>query len=311
MSNENRLTRRKFVKGMGLAATIPWLPQSIYAELRDNSSNIDSAHNILSCNIRVALPDDEKSGFGWNKRKDVCIDIIRSHNPDIICLQEVLKNQNEDLKEAFPNFFSFGFEGPEMDAHKEGYHGIAKNPIFFSKKRYELLSAGEYWLSQTPLIGESKSWGTARARHANWVRLLDKKSSVDFRVVNLHLDHKSQPAREHQIRLVIEENAQYDSQYPQILTGDFNVDASNPVYDLIKNAGWTDTYTSIHGESEPGYTAHGFEGENYSGKGKGKIDFIFVKGKSKPIFAKIIKDNDQGYYPSDHYFVSAEIDLSQ
>ncbi|MCH5686767.1 hypothetical protein LWM68_22410 [Niabella sp. W65] len=40
--------------------------------------------------------------------------------------QEVLKVQAEDIRKAFPHFNLFGFEGPEMDAHPTGYHGIAK-----------------------------------------------------------------------------------------------------------------------------------------------------------------------------------------
>src|SRR5690606_23215938 len=113
-----------------------------------------------------------------------------------------------------PDHFSFGFEGPEMDAFTEGYHGIAKNPIFFSKKRYELLSAGGFWLSETPLVAGSKSWNTARARHVNWVRLRDKKTGADFRVLNLHLDHKSQLAKEEQTKLVLKEAKQYEGDYP-------------------------------------------------------------------------------------------------
>ena len=51
-------------------------------------------------------------------------------------MQDVLTDQNQDLKNALPEYFSFGFEGPEIDKYKDDYHGIAKNPIFFLEKRY-------------------------------------------------------------------------------------------------------------------------------------------------------------------------------
>lgn len=301
----SKLSRRTFVKGLGVAAATPWLSKPFYAG-SFNSEKSSESHKILCCNIRVALPEDDAAGFGWNVRKEVCIDVMRSQKPDIICMQEVLEVQNDDLKKAFPKFFSYGFEGPEMDAFKEGYHGIAKNPIFFSKSRYELIAASQYWLSETPLVAGSLSWDTARARNASWIRLKDKKSGSEFRVVNLHLDHKSQPAREKQIKLVLDEAAQYPKDFPQILTGDFNVGADNPVYDLVESSGWNDTYTSIHRNAGQDFTFHQFKGESYTKKGNaGKIDFIFSKGNVKATSSEIIKDNKNGRYPSDHYFVSA------
>src|SRR5690606_34047807 len=118
-----------------------------------------------------------------------------AQNPDIIGFQEVLKPQFLDLKAGMKDFQGLNFDGPEMDMHEEGYHGIAKNPIFFSKKRFELLAAGGYWLSETPLIAGSQSWGTARARNMAWVRVYDRVTRKELRVLNLHLDHVSNEAK--------------------------------------------------------------------------------------------------------------------
>lgn len=297
------------MKGLGLLAATPLL--SATAEAADSlpAEAKNELHKILTCNIRVDLPDDEKAGFGWKGRRDICVDIMRRHKPDIICMQEVLRNQNEDLKKAFPDFFSFGFEGPEMDGPQVGYQGIAKNPIFYSTKRYELLSAGGYWLSETPLVAGSLSWDTARARHANWVRLRDRRSGKEFRVINLHLDHKSQPARIGQIKVVEAEAQQYQKDFPQVLSGDFNAGMSNEVYASLKAHGWTDSHTKLHGDTEPGYTTHQFMGDKYPKKDAGrKIDFIFYRGEGiSPVSSGIIRDAIDGRYPSDHYFVSAEL----
>jgi endonuclease/exonuclease/phosphatase family metal-dependent hydrolase len=304
-------SRRSFIKGVGLLAATPLLSTGASAEDILQAGAKNDLHKILTCNIRVDLPDDEKLGFGWKGRKDICIDIMRKQKPDIICMQEVLRNQNEDLKKAFPDFFSFGFEGPEMDGPQVGYQGIAKNPIFYSTKRYELLSAGGYWLSETPLVAGSLSWDTARARHANWVRLKDKRSGKEFRVINLHLDHKSQPARVGQIKVVEAEAQQYQKDFPQILTGDFNVGMSNAVYTSLKGDGWTDSYTKLYGDAEPGYTVHLFLGDKYPKKDLGKkIDFVFYKGDGiSAVSSNIIRDAVNGRYPSDHYFVGAELKL--
>lgn len=120
-------------------------------------------HRVASCNIRVALPQDEEGGNGWSARKYVCERVMKRCKADIYCLQEVTVGQYEDMCRMFPGYFVFGYPGPETDALPDReYHGIAKNLVMFSKRRYEMTGAGVYWLSDTPLVGGSSSWGTAR-----------------------------------------------------------------------------------------------------------------------------------------------------
>jgi len=304
--NTTNLRRGTFIKTLAIAAaSLLWLVTSSQA---DTDAPPNEIHKILSCNIRVALPRDDAKGVGWNDRKEICASIIRKQNPDIICLQEVLKVQADDMGRFFPEFHSFGFEGPEMDRYSEGYHGIAKNVILFSKARYQLISEGCYWLSEKPAIGGSISWGSARARQVNWVRLKELNSQKEFRVLNVHLDHISPEAREAQTRFIAEESAQYMDDFPQILVGDFNADASKSPIKFIKEQGWIDTYAAIHGPQEPGFTYHHFIGPEYVTR-NGKIDWIFCRGGVQPVSAGIIKDQRNGHYPSDHYFLSAEFVL--
>ncbi len=297
--------RRKFLKGLGAAALLPVLPSFAMAANNDKQKK---SHRLLTANIRVALDEDVAKGVGWPQRKDICLQIIKNKKPDIIALQEVLKVQAEDFRQYFKTFQLLGYDGPEMDEHATGYHGIAKNPILFSKERYELLSAGVYWLSETPLLAGSKSWDTARARHANWVRLRERSTGKDFRVVNLHLDHVSEDAKIRQLKMVVDESAQYQPDFPQVLAGDFNARRESNVFQSIKAANWKEAYETIHGEVEAGYTTHEFNGENYpKGASKGRIDFIWYRGNVKPLEATIIKDAVGGKYPSDHYFLQTDL----
>ncbi|SHF71917.1 Metal-dependent hydrolase, endonuclease/exonuclease/phosphatase family [Mariniphaga anaerophila] len=302
------MKRREFFRGTALAsAGLFFFRNDLIAGKPEMPERL--AHKILSCNIRVALPVDDAKGLGWDARKKLCRRVIQRQNPDIICLQEVLKIQDADMREFFPGYVSFGFQGPDMDRFSEGYHGIAKNTILFSKRRYELVSEGCFWLSETPHIAGSMSWGTARARHANWVRLKDRRTQKEFRVVNIHLDHISEAAREAQMKMIVEESAQYQTDFPQILAGDFNTGFNSPVLQQAVGAGWNDSYSSVHGDSDPGFTYHAFKGEEYDGKNKGRIDFILTRGKAKTLGAQVIRDNENGFFPSDHYFISADIIL--
>lgn len=309
-SPENVASRRRLLKGLGAVALTPFLPAARMAAASEAFIKGNGSHKVLTCNIRVALPEDDSKGLGWNTRREVCVQLIKDQHPDIIGLQEVLKEQSVYLQRQMPKYSLFGFDGPEMDANPTGYHGIAKNPIMWLTQRYELLAGGTYWLSETPLVAGSMSWNTARARHVNWVRLREIRTGKEFRVVNLHLDHKSHEAKVQQAKLMAVESSQYQPAFPQILTGDFNSRATSDVFESVKAAGFTDSYAVLHGEADPGVTAHGFEPvDSAKLTGKGKIDFIFCKGNCKPLAAGIIKDKPKGIFPSDHFFVSAEIML--
>ena len=101
-------------------------------------------HRVVSCNIRVALPQDEEGGNGWSVRKYVCERVMKRCKADIYCLQEVTVGQYEDMCRMFPGYFVFGYPGPETDALPDReYHGIAKNLVMFSKRR-SCASAGRY-----------------------------------------------------------------------------------------------------------------------------------------------------------------------
>lgn len=265
-------------------------------------------HRLLSCNIRVStLEEDARKGYGWEVRKKICLQVIRDRRPDLICMQEVVPQSYNELAASLKAYGSSGFAGPDMDRYPEGYHGIAKNVIFYRKQRYELVASGTYWLSDKPLLAGSASWGTARPRQCNWVRLRDRRTGCEFRVVNLHLDHKSSEARRRQMAVVLDECAQYAAGFPQLLAGDFNSTlADAPVQNALQ-AGWSELYLVMHGGRDSGYTYHAFLGENYPHPERGRIDFIFSRGSVRPVSADRVLDRPCGLYPSDHYFLQADL----
>ncbi|MFC1479068.1 endonuclease/exonuclease/phosphatase family protein [Planctomycetota bacterium] len=252
---------------------------------------------ILTCNIRCCSADDGENG--WNHRKEFCIEVIRSQTPDIICFQEMQSPQFSDISPAFPEYNYYG-----MVDEIAGYHPL--NSIFYRADGYTLVSSGGYWLSETPHIPGTKSWDSNCVRLANWVRLKDNKEGTEFRVINTHIDHISQPARENQARLIVEDSSAYPEDYPQILTGDMNCDSSNEAIHVFKQGGWIDTYNSVHGTEDPGNTFHKFLGPQFDAD-IGKMDWIFMRGGFKAVNAEVIKDSREGKFPSDHYFVSADV----
>ncbi len=254
---------------------------------------------ILSCNIRHYSPNDGKNH--WNYRKEMCMGIIHSRFPSVISFQEMWREQLLDFQASFPEF------EPAVIVDEP----VGKNPvntIFYRRDLFKKISGGGYWLSETPHITGSRSWDSDRIRLVNWLRLEELRTQKEFRIINTHLDHIGQTARENQARLIKEDASVYPMEYPQILTGDMNADSANKAIHILKEGGWRDTYEMIHGTGNPGHTLHRFIGPLYDSD-KGKIDWIFIRGNVKVIDAEIIKDSRNGLFPSDHYFVSAEIEL--
>lgn len=258
---------------------------------------------ILSCNVRVPQPEDEKAGDGWEARRELCGDVIVEQHADIVCLQESRGYQVDELKRRLPAFDITGMTLPVREI-------IPNNAIMYSRDRFELISSGGFWYSEQPHVANSKGWNTASPRHANWARFRDRKSQVQFVVWNTHFDHKGQQAREEQARMLVEASLSFDPiGIPQLLTGDMNANMSNRAIEALKEGGWQDTYAAVHGPKDPGFTYHGFLGERRESKNGKKIDWIFTRGDVKTLATEILRDGRDGRYPSDHYFLSATLEL--
>lgn len=256
---------------------------------------------IMTCNVRCFGANDGENG--WAHRKDLCAKVIESHSPDIICFQEMWAEQFADISSAFPMYGTYGMVDEPLGRNP-------MNCIFYRSNSYASISSGGYWLSECPHISGSQSWESACVRLANWIRLKDKSSGAEFRVLNTHLDHISQTARENQAKLIVEDSLSYPPTYPQILTGDMNCDFQNAAIDIFKAGGWVDTYGLVHGTENPGITYHAFLGPAHQGN-IGKMDWVFIRGDLKCQQASLITDSFNGRFPSDHYFVTASVSLGE
>ncbi len=261
---------------------------------------------ILSCNIRVDVPADYETGNGWNDRKGLCLEVIRARNAEIICPQECRNAHYGDLRRGLPEYDSFGVANPDPEFNPT-------NAIFFLRDRFELISAGGFWLSETPHVEGSASWDSARPRFANYVNLLDREAGRAFRVWNSHFDHIGAVARVEQGRVLTEAAQALPEDLPQIFTADCNADAGDPAIQSLLAAGWTDAYAAVHGPEDPGFTYHAFLGPGFASrppeKIKGRIDFVFTRGPIDVLRSEVIRDGRDGRYPSDHYFLSAEVKI--
>jgi endonuclease/exonuclease/phosphatase family metal-dependent hydrolase len=299
-----RPSRRNFLVTSAAVVASVWSPRNSTADDPPASTSSADALTVLSCNIRLPLKEDEVPGNGWDARREFCADVIIKQQPHLIGLQECRQAQLEYLLSRLDGWQAVGLPHPDLDFSRV-------NPILFPQKRFDLLSAGGFWVSETPHIEGSKSWDSARARFVNWAQLVDRTTKAQFRIWNTHLDHIGKEARERGAKLIVEAAQALPESLPQLLLGDFNSPATYPGIKAIKDAGWIDTYSAIHGDADPGFTAHHFIGPEHAKTAKHghKIDWIFCRPGTKTVAADIIRDQRDGRFPSDHYFISATVIL--
>jgi endonuclease/exonuclease/phosphatase family metal-dependent hydrolase len=255
---------------------------------------------VMSYNIRY---ETTKDGINqWSLRKNNVINVIQNRAPDLFGVQEGLPRQITDLKNGLPAYHYFGVGG------NDGRNSGEFSAIFYRFDRFDLLDKGTFWLSKTPTIPGSKGWDAAGTRTCNWVKLRDRRTSQTFYHFNTHFDSQGQTSRLESARLILSQTKSIvGSSTPIILTGDFNASPySDGYHTFTRNTPFKDSFElSEKHHCGPDSTFSTFIVGNTMGK---RIDHIFVTSNDLKVLQHgTLTDSNNGYYPSDHLPVLAEI----
>jgi endonuclease/exonuclease/phosphatase family metal-dependent hydrolase len=185
------------------------------------------------------------------------------------------------------------------------------NPVFFRKEKFDMTRTKTFWLSETPEIAGSESWGSSLPRIVTWVELVDKNSHQHLFYFNTHFAHDSDSARIMSSKLLLRKVDSIASGFAFIITGDFNMLPSSKGYEILTGPAESvplldDSFLKSDRKPEgPRYTFNGFLDK----QGAGRIDYIFVKDGLKVLYHKTVIRKDHGIYISDHWPVVAVVSL--
>lgn len=253
--------------------------------------------NVITYNIRFDNPDDGINS--WPNRKYKVAALIKFHDAEIVCLQEVLHNQLDDLEKMLPNFRWVGVG--RDDGERQGEY----SPILFDNKKFEPLDSGWFWLSETPET-PSLGWDAACIRICTWIKLKCLANAKEFYVLNTHFDHVGEAARQNSAKLIVTKIDELAAKLPVILTGDFNAEPTNEAIKIISKK-FTDSYLA---STEPPYGPVGtWNAFDYNSPLDQRIDYIFVNKQFNVLKYASITDSENQRFPSDHLpvFVSLEL----
>jgi len=221
-------------------------------------------------------------------------EVIQQIAPDVFGTQEGLYEQLKDITTDLPEYDWVGLG-------REGGSRGEFMAVFYRKARFEPLAFDHFWLSDTPEVIGSKTWGTKWPRMVTWVKFHDRQTKHEFFLWNTHFDNDLQAAREKSAALVRERVAALDTKLPLILTGDFNAaGGANPAYKILTSDGFfSDTWvTAKERKNEEFSSFNGFKAIQREGV---RIDWILTRGTFTVDSAAIETFARDGQFPSDHF----------
>ena len=239
----------------------------------------------------------------WPVRRPLLRKVIQQAAPDLIGTQEGLYGQLKDIASDLPEYDWIGLG-------REGGSRGEFMAVFYRKSRFEPQAFDHFWLSDTPEVIGSNTWGGKWPRMVTWVKFLDRQTQQEFVLWNTHFANDSQAAREKSAKLVRERVAALDTRLPLILTGDFNAAAgTNQAYHILtRNGFFADTWVTAKERKGEGIsTSNGFKAIRRTGV---RIDWILTRGEFTVDSAEIVTFSRDSQFPSDHFPVVTRLRIS-
>jgi len=249
---------------------------------------------VISFNIRCS---NDPNGHSVAERAPRLAEITARYAPDVICFQEYRPRWEEHIEKYYSDTFDMFVK------YRNETVDIEASPILWRKDKFECLRTGWFWLSDTPEV-ESRGWDEKYNcyRMCVYCVLKEKETGTVFTVMNTHFGFGD----DGQVKSVklIDHYRKSVSGYPTFLTGDFNMTPESAGYREM-----TKRLRDVNACTEKNYstTYHNYQPEAVTDM---HIDYCFVDEAVTPISRVLITDTIDGKFPSDHYGIFMELEVS-
>lgn len=256
---------------------------------------------VMTFNLRYASAERPHS---WDERRPVMRELLRRERPHVLGTQEGLYGQLQEIADDLGSRYAWWGTGRAGGSRDEFM------AIFYDVRRLRPVAYDHFWLSDTPNLIGSATWGNSVIRMVTWVRFRDRASGGEFVALNTHLDHADQYSRERSAGLITERLRDMDPSLPRIVTGDFNVAAhANPVYDaMLRDGALVDSWDAAEERGAQYATFHGYRPLVPDGD---RVDWILTSPSVRTRRAEINTFERGGQYPSDHLPVQAWLEFTE
>lgn len=265
----------------------------------------DQLH-VMTFNLRHdrSALTEESDPDHWPARRPILIDLLERERPTLLGVQEALFGQLSAIREALPGHEMIGYG---RDGGSAGEHSA----IFYDRERLRVTEWDQFWLSDTPQLIGSATWGNTVTRIVVRARMEDLATGRQLAVLNTHFDHESEPARIRSAQAMIDqfEGGELD-RLPTLVTGDFNSAAhgSGAYTTLVTDGPTRDTWDAAQKQLTPAWGT--FLDYRAPVEGGDRIDWVLATEEFTVLEAAINVSTDRhGAFPSDHAAVQALVAL--
>ena len=257
----------------------------------------------ITFNIRLSRANDGPDQ--WDNRKRTVAESIRCFGGDFVGIQEAWPEQIQYLRSQLPEYEILA---RSRDENPEWGEAV---PLAWRRDRWRIdpLAHGTFWLSDTPDVPGSRTFGNSLPRVVTWGHFFENGSERGIYVYNTHFSHVSESARRRSAAMLVRHIAERGGLEPVIVLGDLNAGESSETIQHLKGADsdspvhLIDTFRVMHPDAQLVGTFHSFHGVR-SGQ---KIDYVFATPDAVVLEAQILHNQLEGRYPSDHYPVTATL----
>ncbi len=252
---------------------------------------------VMTFNLR--FENDRDGPHGWAFRKTMVAELISRHSPDILGTQEGKPGQLLYLEEMLPEYIVYMAGRPQASETQ-------CPTLLLKKERFEIINGADVWLSKTPDVYLSKSWDSAFPRMMSHCRMRDQKTGRSICAGVTHLDHMGEEARVNQARIIASWARQVED--PLLVMGDFNEQPGSDVHRILTEpeTPLSDTWQAVENrEGKEAFTHHGFTGVPQ----RARMDWILASPGFRVLEARILRDQKNGSYPSDHFPYMVDLEM--
>ena len=251
------------------------------------------ALKVMTFNVRLPLASDGPNS--WEHRRALAVRTIARAAPDIIGTQELYREQGDHIVARLPHYAWTGID-------RRGGHTDEHMGLFYRRDRLRVLSSGNFWLSDTPDVPGSITWGHPYPRMVTWAQFVTRTGGHRFFAFDTHFPYRAGDgaARVKAAALLIAKIRAIAGDAPVVITGDFNTTPDTDVHALLVTR-FADARDGPAARLGPAETFHDF-----TGKADRRIDWILTY-KFTTRRVETLTDHQGALWPSDHFPVVATL----
>lgn len=252
---------------------------------------------FVSYNLRFASEDDPHP---WSRRRAASIELLTGLAPDVLGTEEGLDHQLADLMAGLPAHYRLAAE------HRHDGGSEENSAIIYDSRTVDLIAIDHQWLSDTPEVPGSISWGHSLPRMYSLATFRRVTDDAEFFVISTHFDHESSRAQLKSAHQLLGRAADLAAGRPLVIMGDFNCSEDSEPYAALIGGGLRDAYAIAIDRGPRLGTFNNYGPPMADGA---RIDWILINDRTTARSARMVDEAPGGQYPSDHLPVEADLDF--